>query len=140
MTQTYTIGELGRLTDTKVETVRYYERVGLLPHPPRSSGNYRVYDDAHLGRLGFIRRARELGFSLDQVRELLDLAGQTTRSCEEVDEIVQAHVTDIERRIHDLQTLRQELTQLLAQCQHGKVAECRIIGALQPYADRPTAG
>ncbi|MBB2199723.1 MAG: helix-turn-helix domain-containing protein [Gluconacetobacter sp.] len=138
MTQTYTIGELGRLTDTKVETVRYYERVGLLPHPPRSSGNYRVYDDAHLGRLGFIRRARELGFSLEQVRELLELSGQEARSCEQVDELVQAHVTDIERRIHDLQTLRQELTQLLAQCQHGKVAECRIIEALQPHVDGQT--
>lgn len=139
MTRTYTIGELGRLTETKVETVRYYERVGLLPHPPRSSGNYRVYGGAHLGRLGFIRRARELGFPLDQVRELLELAGQQTRSCEQVDKLVQAHVTDIARRIYDLQTLQQELTQLLAQCQHGKVADCRIIEALQPYTDAQMA-
>ncbi len=69
-----TIGDLAQATGTKVETVRYYERINLLPAPTRTKGNYRSYDDADLGRLGFIRRARELGFSLDQIRELLDLA------------------------------------------------------------------
>ena len=74
------IGALAKATDTKVETIRWYERVGLLPAPARTTGNYRIYDDAHLGRLSFIRRARDLGFSLDQIRALLDLAGAAERT------------------------------------------------------------
>lgn len=82
-----TIGELGRRTDTKVQTVRYYEQVGLLPAPARTAGNYRAYDAGHLNRLSFIRRSRELGFSIDQIRALLDLADQRDRSCDAVDAI-----------------------------------------------------
>ncbi|AFW01938.1 MerR family transcriptional regulator [Gluconobacter oxydans] len=130
MPQTYSIGEMGRLTDTKVETIRYYERAGLLPSPPRSAGNYRVYTQEHLGRLGFIRRARELGFPLNQVRMLLDLAAQTDRSCEDVDILVREHILEIDRKIRDLHSLRQELNHLLKQCQHGEIGECRIIDAL----------
>jgi DNA-binding transcriptional MerR regulator len=76
-----TIGDLGKTTRTKVETIRYYERIGLLPEPPRTSGNYRDYGQCELGRLSFIRRARDLGFSLDQVRALLGLSDDRTRDC-----------------------------------------------------------
>ncbi|NHN86253.1 MerR family DNA-binding protein [Acetobacter musti] len=134
MPQTLSIGDMGRITDTKVETIRYYERAGLLPAPPRSAGNYRVYTQEHLSRLRFIRRARELGFPLDQVRVLLDLAAHTDRSCEQVDAVAREHVMEIDRKIRDLRSLRQELSELLKQCQHGKIGECRIIDALGPGA------
>lgn len=128
------IGALARATGTKVETIRWYERVGLLPAPARSAGNYRTYGEAHLGRLSFIRRARDLGFSLDQIRTLLDLAEDRERSCDAVDVIASEHLEDVDRKIADLQALRRELDSLIGQCRHGKVAECRIIEALGPSA------
>ena len=129
---TISIGALAKATGTKVETVRWYERVGLLPAPARTAGNYRVYGAAHLGRLSFIRRARDLGFSLDQIRALLDIAGQQDRSCEAVDAIAREHLDEVDRKIADLRALRRELDSLIGQCRHGKVAECRIIEALAP--------
>ena len=125
-----TIGDLGKATDTKVETVRYYERIGLMPAPKRSQGNYRTYSTEHVERLGFIRRSRALGFSLDQVRELLSLSDHRSRSCEAVDEIAREHLADIDRKLGDLKVLRRELDALLRQCRHGVIAECRIITAL----------
>ncbi len=126
------IGALAKATGTKVETVRWYERVGLLPPPARTAGRYRSYGAAHLGRLSFVRRARDLGFTLDQVRDLLLLADQRDRSCEEVDGIACAHLAEVERKIADLEALRRELADLIGQCRHGTVAECRIIEALAP--------
>ena len=127
------IGELGRATDTKIETIRYYERIGLLPAPPRTgTGKYRSYTKAHLGRLSFVRRSRDLGFTLDQIRALLDLADQRDRECAAVDAIAQQHLADVERKIADLTALRRELNHLIGQCQHGTVAECGIIEALSP--------
>jgi Cu(I)-responsive transcriptional regulator len=126
------IGALAKATDTKVETIRWYERVGLLPAPARTAGNYRTYDDAHLGRLSFIRRARDLGFSLDQIRALLDLAEDRDRSCDAVDVIAREHLGEVDRKIADLQALRRELDSLIGQCRRGKVAECHIIEALAP--------
>ncbi|MCG7362429.1 helix-turn-helix domain-containing protein [Roseomonas sp. ACRSG] len=128
------IGALARATGTKVETIRWYERVGLLPAPARSAGNYRTYGEAHLGRLSFIRRARDLGFSLEQIRTLLDLAEDRERSCDAVDVIAREHLDEVDRKIADLQALRRELDSLIGQCRHGKVAECRIIEALGPSA------
>ena len=132
MENTMSIGALAKATSTKVETVRWYEQVGLLPAPTRTSGNYRAYDAAHLGRLSFIRRARDLGFSLDQIRALLDIAGQQDRSCEAVDVIAREHLDEVDRKIADLQALRRELDALIGQCRQGRVAECRIIEALAP--------
>ena len=132
MENTMSIGALAKATGTKVETVRWYEQVNLLPAPTRTSGNYRAYDAAHLGRLSFIRRARDLGFSLDQIRALLAIAGQQDRSCEAVDVIAREHLEEVDRKIADLQALRRELDALIGQCRHGKVAECRIIEALAP--------
>jgi DNA-binding transcriptional MerR regulator len=127
------IVELGRATDTKIETIRYYERIGLLPSPPRSGpGNYRSYTSEHLARLSFVRRSRDLGFTLDQIRALLDLSDQRERECEAVDAIARAHLADVERKIADLTALQRELNDLIGQCRHGTVAECRIIEALSP--------
>jgi DNA-binding transcriptional MerR regulator len=126
------IGALARATGTKVETVRYYERAGLLPAPARTAGNYRAYRRAHLDRLGFIRRARELGFSLDEVRELLRLSDRPDQPCEEVDRIARGHLAEVERKIAGLAALGDELRSLIGRCRRGTVAECRIIEALAP--------
>lgn len=126
------IGDLGKATGTKVETIRYYENVGLLPKPARTAGNYRSYTAVHLTRLGFIRRARDLGFSVDVVRQLLRLSDDRDRGCDEVDAIARAHLADVERKITDLQALRTELNGLIRQCRHGTIAECRILDALAP--------
>ncbi len=128
----FSIGDLARATDSKVETVRYYERIGLLPAPGRTAGNYRAYGQKHLERLSFVRRARDLGFSLDQVRALLLLADQGDQPCEEVDLIARGHLSDVERKIADLTALGNELRQIIDQCGHGTVAQCRIIEALSP--------
>jgi DNA-binding transcriptional MerR regulator len=127
-----TIGKLANATATKVETVRYYERIGLLGAPARSDGNYRLYDQAALGRLSFIRRARDLGFSLEEVRQLLDLSDDRARPCSAVDELARAHLGAVDRKIADLRSLRRELGSLVEQYSHGTIADCRIIEALGP--------
>ncbi|MCD1635211.1 helix-turn-helix domain-containing protein [Martelella mediterranea] len=130
--QNFSIGDLAKATDTKVVTIRYYERIDLLPAPERTAGNYRSYSAAHLGRLSFIRRARDLGFTIEQVRDLLSLSDQRDRSCEAVDAIACAHLTEVDRKIADLQALRRELGSIIDQCGCGTIAECRIIEALSP--------
>jgi DNA-binding transcriptional MerR regulator len=127
-----TIGQLGKATNTKVETVRYYERIGLLAAPGRTTGNYRTYDVDALARLSFVRRARDLGFSIDQVRELLDLAGQGQRDCGSVDVLANEHLAEIDRKLADLNALRRELGALITSCQGGTISECRILDALAP--------
>lgn len=130
MTQQLSIGDLSKATDSKVETIRYYEHAGLLPKPPRTSGNYRSYEAGHLTRLGFIRRARELGLSLDRVRELLSLSDQKDRSCSQVDAIAREHLSEVDAKIASLKTLRRELIDIIRQCHSGTISECRIIDAL----------
>ncbi|HMR29941.1 MAG TPA: helix-turn-helix domain-containing protein [Geminicoccaceae bacterium] len=129
---TLTIGLLAERTGTKVETIRFYEKCGLLPKPSRTAGNYRAYAPAHLNRLSFIRRARDLGFSLDQIRALLDLSDDRDRPCEAVDTIAKEHLAEVDRKIADLRALRRELDSMIDQCHCGTVAECRIIEALSP--------
>ncbi len=126
------IGELASATATKVETVRYYEKIGLLPPPARTPGNYRTYGSDHLARLSFIRRARDLGFTLEAVRELLTLADDKTRSCEAVDGIARVHLCEINRKIGDLTALQAELVRVIGSCRHGTVADCKIIETLGP--------
>jgi DNA-binding transcriptional MerR regulator len=132
MPDSYSIGALAEATGSKVETVRYYERIGLLPQPGRTTGNYRAYTADHLARLSFVRRARDLGFTLDQIRALLELADHKDNDCCSVDAVARGHLTDIDRKIADLKALRRELNDLLNQCQQGTIADCRIIGALSP--------
>ncbi|MEJ6781022.1 MerR family transcriptional regulator [Aminobacter sp. Piv2-1] len=138
MNKHLTIGTLSRLTNTKVETIRFYEKSGLLREPARTEGNYRSYAPSDLNRLSFIRRARDLGFSLDQIRVLLDLADDRSRSCEAVDEIAKEHLAEVERKIADLKALQGELGRVISQCRCGTVAECRIIETLSPnFAGAP---
>jgi Cu(I)-responsive transcriptional regulator len=127
-----TIGEMGKATNTKIETIRYYERIGLLPKPPRTSGNYRNYGQSELGRLSFIRRSRDLGFSLDQVRALLSLSDDRNCDCAGVDRIAKEHLLEVDRKLADLAALRRELKAVIDSCDGGIVADCRIIDALGP--------
>lgn len=124
------IGELARRSGVKVPTIRYYEGAGLLPAPARSEGHQRRYGRAAVARLNFIRHARELGFAVAAVRELLALSEQPDRPCAEVDGIARRHVEDIDRRIDQLAALRGELQRSLDACGHGRVRECRVIEAL----------
>ena len=127
------IGDLAKATGTKAVTIRYYERAGLLPVPPRTSGNYRAYGGDHLHRLRFIRRCRELGFTLDQVRDLLGLSSQEDQACAEVDRITAEHLSAIEQKIAHLARLARELRRISSQCRgDGRIIDCRIIEALSP--------
>jgi len=126
------IGKLARATGTKAETIRYYERIGLLPPPARTSANYRSYGPADLARLSFIRRARGLGFSIEQVAALLELANCSDKSCEAVDAMAKEQLADIQAKIADLSALRRQLGELVGQCRKGTIAECLILDALAP--------
>lgn len=127
------IGALAKATGTKAETIRFYEKIGILPEPARTSGNYRTYGVEHVRRLSFVRRARDLGFPLETVRAMLALADQPDRPCGEVDALVLEQLREVERKIADLQRLREELDRLAHQCRGGgRMADCRIIEALSP--------
>lgn len=126
------IGQLATAAGTAVETVRYYEKIGLLADPARTAGNYRSYGSNDVARLTFIRRARNLGFGLTEVRSLLGLADDRDLPCEEVDALARKQLEQVDRKITDLQALRNELSHLIAQCSRGTVADCRILEALGP--------
>lgn len=128
------IGELARATGTKVETIRFYEKIGLIDAPARTTGNYRAYGPGHLSRLSFVRRSRDLGFSLDQVRALLSLADDRSQPCEAIDSIARNHLLEVDRKIADLMALKRELEELVGQCGHGAIAQCRIVEALEPVS------
>ena len=130
-----TIGRVARQTGCKVQTIRYYEEIGLLPAPERSNGNQRLYTQAHVDRLLFIRHARELGFSIDAVRDLLALSDHPDRSCQQADLLARAQVADITSRIERLETLRRELNRMIAACAGDTVADCRILSALHDHRD-----
>jgi DNA-binding transcriptional MerR regulator len=123
------IGEIAKLTGLKVETVRYYEGEGLIDAPRRNGGNYRLYDRSHLDRLTFIKRSRDLGFTLDQVRDLLRLADDPRGSCAAVDEMAVVHIEEIDRKLADLHALRDEVA-TWGRCDATTIAECRLIDAL----------
>lgn len=127
-----TIGQLAKATGSAVETVRYYERIGLLPKVARTAGNYRSYGNGEVAKLSFIRRARALGFGLEQVRALIELTEDRGRSCSEVDALARRNLDDVEAKISDLVALRHELSSLIEQCGRGTVDNCRILEALGP--------
>jgi MerR family mercuric resistance operon transcriptional regulator len=124
------IGGLSKHTGTNIETIRYYERVGLLPAPARSSGGYRLFGTDHLKRLNFIRRARALGFSIGEVRTLLRLADERERPCAEVRVVADAHLKDVRAKITDLRRMERVLKATVARCASGRRAHCPVIEAL----------
>lgn len=123
------IGELSRLAQVHVETIRYYERIGLMPSPPRTDGGRRSYGAGHRRRLVFIRRSRELGFSLDEIRNLLRLAEEGA-ACGEVRAAALAHLADIRRKLADLRRMARVLADTAARCAGGDARSCPIIDAL----------
>ncbi|SIS04453.1 DNA-binding transcriptional regulator, MerR family [Aquipseudomonas alcaligenes] len=129
MSKPLTIGVLARDSGVNLETIRFYERSGLLPAPQRSPAGYRHYQEQDIRRLRFIRRGRELGFSLEEIRSLLDLAAHPERPCESADQMVREHLDAIETRIRDLQNMRAELSKL-AGCHSGHAEHCRLLEAL----------
>lgn len=122
--------ELARRTGSNLETVRYYEKVGLLPEPPRTTAGYRSYDTAHERRLRFVLRARELGFSLDEIRELLRLVDERDRPCAEASTIAATHLDDVRAKIADLKRMERVLKDVVAQCAGGTRPECPLIETL----------
>jgi DNA-binding transcriptional MerR regulator len=124
------IGELARRSGYAVQTLRYYEQIGLMPKPPRTAGGQRRYDESLLRRLLFIRHARDLGFDIEDIRSLLDLASKPNQSCASVDAIAKAHLIAIDDRIARLTALRGELNRVLRACARGRIAECKVIDAL----------
>lgn len=127
----YTIGQLAKASQTKAVTIRYYEREKLLHKPTRNSSGYRIYNHADLDRLLFIRRSRGLGFSVDSVRELLDLADKSDEPCADVDAKVSRHLIKVRERLTQLRTLESELVRLSVCCEGGgAIRDCRIIETL----------
>jgi len=127
------IGELSKRTGVKVPTVRYYEQIGLLTSAPRTGGNQRRYGQAEVERLNFIRHSRELGFEIEDIRELLAMAAEPQASCHQVDSIARNHLTEVERRIESLMALRGELQRMISECGHGRICDCQIVEALADH-------
>ncbi len=123
-------GLLAKRTGVNIETIRYYEKIGLLPEPPRTAGGHRIYDESLLKRLSFVRRCRELGFSLDELRGLLELVDGGSYSCAEVLESVQAHLQRINGKIRDLRKMQKTLRELSNQCTGEDVPGCPIVEVL----------
>ena len=125
-----TIGGLSKLTGVNIETIRYYERIKMLPLPPRTSGGRRVYDPTHLRVLAFIRRSRELGFSPDEIRALLRLGGPEKATCREVREIAAHHLDDIRAKLRDLKKLERLLSKTVARCSGKTAPDCPVLDVL----------
>lgn len=125
------IGELAQLTGTSIETIRFYERENLLPEPQRTSGNYRIYGDAHADRLGFIRHCRSLDMALDEVRVLLRFKEAPQDNCSGVNELLDEHIGHVAERIRQLRSLEKQLKQLRLQCTQADAASgCGILKEL----------
>lgn len=129
-----TIGVLAQEAGCKVQTIRYYEQIGLMPEPLRTAGNQRRYGREHVERLAFIRHGRELGFSLDAIRTLLSLADDPHQPCEAVDRIARTQLQAVEGRIVRLVALKAELERMIEQCRGGNIAECRVIEVLADHS------
>ncbi len=125
-----TIGHIAEAAGCKVQTVRYYEQIGLLPRPERSNGNQRIYGRADMDRLTFIRHARDLGFPIEAIRDLLSLSDRPDQPCEAADAIARAQLVNVERRIEQLQALKLELQRMVTQCSGGRISDCRVIEVL----------
>jgi len=125
------IGELSRRTGVNIETIRYYERINMMPHPPRTSSGRRVYGEVETRTLAFIRRARQLGFTLDEIRALLALSAKHGReACAEVRELAADHLEDVRAKIADLRAMARVLADAVRRCDEGESAGCPLIDSL----------
>ena len=124
------IGKLSHLSGVNIETIRYYERIKMLPSPPRTASGRRVYDSTHLRTLAFIRRARELGFSIEEIRALMRLGGPEKATCREAREIAAHHLEDIRAKLDDLKKLERLLARTVAQCSGTSAPDCPVLDIL----------
>jgi MerR family mercuric resistance operon transcriptional regulator len=131
-----TIGELSRLTGVNIETIRYYEKIKMLPAPPRTESGRRIFGPTETRTLAFIRRARELGFALDEIRALLNLGGPGKVSCAEVRDIAAHHLDDIRAKITDLKKLEHLLASTIAKCSGDRAPDCPVIDILDSRVSR----
>lgn len=131
----FSIGSLGDKTGTKVQTIRYYEQIRLMPDPGRTEGGQRRYGDAELDRLSFIRHARQLGFGLDAIRELLELSDCPNKPCQEVDAIARRQLKQVEQRMARLEALQKELNRMVHECSGGRTADCRVLEVLRNHSE-----
>ncbi len=129
MLEKYTIGALSKASGVNLETIRYYEKINLLNNPSRSVNGYRHYDESAIKRLRFVRRGRELGFGIAEIKTLLELADHPEHPCKEADQLAQAHLTEVETKIKDLQAMQEVLTKIVA-CQSHTAEHCRLIETL----------
>jgi len=129
----FMIGRLAEATATKVQTIRYYETIGLLAPFTRTEGGHRLYDTEDRKRLTFIRHARELGFSIEAIRELLSLSDDPDTSCERADNIASRQLEEVDQRLKRLKALKKELKPMVAECGHGRVCDCRVIEVLSNH-------
>lgn len=132
--QEWTIGKLSEATGVHIETIRYYEKIGVLPAPPRSDGGYRLYSREHLARLTFLRRCRELGFSLEEIRALLGLM-EEDYTCREVKRLTVDHLQTVRQKLKDLRKLERALASIVSQCDGGTTQDCPILDTL--FTERP---
>lgn len=139
MSEQASIGEAATRTGVKTETIRYYERIGLVRKPRRTGGGHRIYDGDELARLGFIRRARELGFPIQEVRGLLNLVDDPGHTCEEVHTVASEHAARVRAKIEDLQAMQSVLDETITQCAGGTIPDCPLISALQPRPGTPAS-
>ena len=126
-----TIGAVSAETGCNIETIRFYEKEGLLPKPERSEGGHRLYTGDHVSRLSFVRRCRELGFSMDEIRQLLSLVDGHEVSCERVKRIADDHLADVKAKIADLKKMEKSLLDLSSTCTGADVPECPMLDVLQ---------
>jgi MerR family transcriptional regulator, mercuric resistance operon regulatory protein len=131
-TSSYSVGKLAKQTNCKVETVHYYEKTGLMPEPPRTDGGHRIYALSHVKRLNFIRRSRELGFSIEQIKELLKFIDEPNHYCGEVKGMAMLQAREVQQKIDDLQRLNLALNKIVSQCKGGSysIDDCPIVDAL----------
>ncbi|MEQ8664869.1 MAG: helix-turn-helix domain-containing protein [Rhodospirillales bacterium] len=122
--------EIARLTGCHLETIRYYEKIGLMPEPPRSAAGYRIYGEAHVARLRFILRGRQLGFSIEELRGLLSLVDRGAQTCAEVQALTEQHLADVRAKITDLRRIEKVLADTAAKCSGEEVPECPVLEAL----------
>ena len=122
--------DLARRTGCNLETIRYYEKIGIMPEPPRMASGYRVYDETHISRLRFILRGRELGFSIEELRGLLRLVDRGTQTCAEVKALTEQHLAEVRAKITDLKRIEKVLAATAAQCSGEQVPECPVLEAL----------
>jgi MerR family mercuric resistance operon transcriptional regulator len=122
--------DLARSTGCNLETIRYYETVGIMPDPPRTANGYRCYDETHVRRLKFVIRARDLGFSLDGIRGMLGLVDDHSLTCAQVQGVASAHLHDVQAKIADLKRIEQVLSRTVARCTGDSAPDCAVIDAL----------